>query len=110
MLAAEWIGLALAMLPWGFAADRYGERWTLAVGLAGVPLCLAGAAFAPDFETLFVLAPRSPALSVAACSPASGRAVMSWFARDERGLALGVRQTAVPVGGLIAAVTMPALG
>ena len=40
----------------------------------------------------------------------SGRAVTSWFARDERGLALGVRQTAVPIGGLIAAVAIPLLG
>ena len=109
ILAAEWIGLALAMLPWGFAADRYGERWTLAIGLAGCALCLAGAAFAPTFEILFVLLLLAGALGGSVQS-GSGRAVMSWFAREERGLALGVRQTAVPVGGLIAAVTMPALG
>jgi sugar phosphate permease len=34
---------------------------------------------------------------------------MSWFAPEERGLALGIRQTAVPVGGALAAVTLPAL-
>ena len=39
----------------------------------------------------------------------SGRAVMRWFDASQRGLALGVRQTAVPVGGLIAAVVLPAL-
>ena len=109
MLAAEWIGLALAMLPWGFAADRYGERWTLAIGLSGCAVCLAGAAFAPTFEILFVLLLLAGALGGSVQS-GSGRAVMSWFAREERGLALGVRQTAVPVGGLIAAVTMPVLG
>ncbi len=38
---------------------------------------------------------------------ASGRAVMHWFGADERGLALGVRQTAVPLGGLIAALAVP---
>jgi sugar phosphate permease len=36
--------------------------------------------------------------------------VTGWFGREERGLALGVRQTAVPVGGAIAALTMPAFG
>lgn len=109
ILAAEWIGLALAMLPWGFAADRYGERWTLAIGLSGCAACLAGAAFAPTFEILFVLLLLAGALGGSVQS-GSGRAVVSWFAREERGLALGVRQTAVPVGGLIAAVTMPVLG
>ena len=109
ILAAEWIGLALAMLPWGFAADRYGERWTLAIGLSGCAACLAGAAFAPTFEILFVLLLLAGALGGSVQS-GSGRAVVSWFAREERGLAVGVRQTAVPVGGLIAAVTMPVLG
>lgn len=109
VLAAEWIGLALAMLPWGFAADRFGERWTLAVGLAGCAASLAGAAFAPTFESLFVFLFLAGALGGSVQS-GSGRAVMSWFARDERGLALGVRQTAVPVGGLIAAVAIPVLG
>jgi len=35
---------------------------------------------------------------------------MRWFAADERGLALGLRQTAVPVGGAIAALVLPLLG
>ena len=34
---------------------------------------------------------------------------MHWFGADERGLALGVRQTAVPLGGLIAALVVPQL-
>jgi nitrate/nitrite transporter NarK len=35
---------------------------------------------------------------------------MRWFAASERGLALGVRQTAVPIGGAIAALAVPLLG
>ena len=55
LLAAEWVGLTLSMIPWGFAADRYGERWTLTVGLTACAACLAGAAYAPSFRALFVL-------------------------------------------------------
>jgi sugar phosphate permease len=40
---------------------------------------------------------------------ASGRAVFGWFPRDERGLALGVRQTAVPAGAALASFTLPPL-
>ena len=32
---------------------------------------------------------------------------MGWFAREERGLALGIRQTAIPIGGALAAVGLP---
>jgi nitrate/nitrite transporter NarK len=34
---------------------------------------------------------------------------MQWFPARERGFALGVRQTAIPVGGLISALVLPAL-
>jgi nitrate/nitrite transporter NarK len=32
---------------------------------------------------------------------------MHWFAADERGFALGVRQTAIPLGGLVGALSLP---
>jgi sugar phosphate permease len=38
---------------------------------------------------------------------ASGRAVMSWFVASERGFALGIRQTALPLGGAAAALALP---
>jgi sugar phosphate permease len=34
---------------------------------------------------------------------------MYWFGPEERGLALGVRQTAIPLGGLVGALTLPPL-
>jgi predicted MFS family arabinose efflux permease len=38
---------------------------------------------------------------------ASGRAVMRWFGEGERGLAMSIRQTAVPLGGAIGALLLP---
>ena len=108
VLAAEWIGLTVAMLPWGFAADRYGERATLAVGLVACSGFLAAAAFAPDYRTLVVLLTLA-GVAGGSVQSGSGRAVMRWFGAHERGLALGVRQTAVPIGGFIAALVLPQL-
>jgi sugar phosphate permease len=109
VLAAEWIGLTVALLPWGFAADRFGERRTLTVGLSGCAACLVGAAFAPSFTTLVAWLTLAGAAGGAVQS-GSGRAVLGWFGPEERGLALGVRQTAVPVGGAIAALVLPLFG
>jgi len=109
VLGAEWIGLTFAMLPWGFAVDRFGERWTLTVGLGACSAFLAGAAFAPGFASLVLLLGLA-GMAGASVQSGSGRAVMRWFDADERGLALGIRQTAVPVGGALAAVTLPLLG
>ena len=108
LLAAEWVGLTLAMIPWGFAVDRYGERWTLTSGLGVCAACLAGAAFAPTFGVLLVLLGVA-GIAGGSVQSGSGSAVMRWFDASQRGLALGVRQTAVPVGGLVAALVLPAL-
>jgi sugar phosphate permease len=108
VLAAEWVGLTFALLPWGFAVDRFGERWTLASGLAVCAGFLAGAAFAPSFQALVILLGLA-GVAGGSVQSGSGRAVMRWFAASERGLALGVRQTAVPIGGAIAALALPQL-
>ena len=108
VLAAEWVGLTFALLPWGFAVDRFGERWTLSGGLAVCAGFLAAAAFASSFEALVLLLGLA-GIAGGSVQSGSGRAVMRWFAASQRGLALGVRQTAVPIGGAIAALVLPLL-
>ncbi len=56
LLAAEWVGATVTLLPWGLAADRFGERFVLVLGLGGCAAFLVGAAYAPDFESLLVTA------------------------------------------------------
>jgi nitrate/nitrite transporter NarK len=108
LLAASWVGTTLTLLPWGLAADRFGERVALTAGMLGSALFLVGAAFASSYEELIVFLGLAGAAG-AAVNSASGRAVMHWFAAEERGFALGVRQTAIPLGGLIGALTLPPL-
>jgi nitrate/nitrite transporter NarK len=108
LLAASWVGTTLTLLPWGLAADRFGERVVLPVGMLASSLALVGAAFAESFAQLVVLLGLVGAAG-AAVNSASGRAVMHWFGPEERGFALGVRQTAIPLGGLVGALTLPVL-
>jgi sugar phosphate permease len=108
VLSAAWLGATVTLLPWGLAADRYGERVVLVLGLLGSAACLVGAADAGSFEILLALLVLAGAAG-ASVNSASGRAVMHWFAPSERGLALGIRQTAIPLGGLVVAVVLPEL-
>lgn len=102
------IGVLLTVLPWGALSDRIGERPVMTIGLSGTAAALAVAAFAPSF-TVLVVALGVAGMFGASATGASGRAVMGWFPRSERGLALGIRQMALPLGGALAAVALPLL-
>jgi sugar phosphate permease len=108
VLAATSIGATPTLLPWGLLADRIGERVVLATGLGASAAALVGAANAGSFLGLELFLVVSGAFG-ASVNAASGRAVMQWFARSERGLALGIRQANVPIGGLAAALVLPTL-
>jgi len=109
VLDSLWIGTLLTLLLWGVLADRVGERLVLATGLLACAVALVAAGYAESFESLILLIGLAGAAG-AAVNAASGRAVMQWFPAAERGFALGVRQTAIPVGGLISALVLPTLG
>jgi len=106
LLASEWVGTTLALLPWGLAADRFGERIVMTVGLTASAAFIVGAAFAESFGALLLLLALAGAAG-ASVNSSSGRAVMQWFDASERGLALGVRQTAIPIGGFVGALALP---
>jgi MFS family permease len=108
VLDSLWIGTLLTLLPWGLLADRFGERLVLGTGLGACGVATAAAGYADSFEQLILLVGLAGAAG-ASVNAASGRAVMQWFPASERGFALGVRQTAIPVGGLISALVLPAL-
>ena len=84
-LAALGIGMTPTLLPWGLLADRVGERIVLPLGLATGAVALACAGIARNYEELVILLVAAGALS-ASVNAASGRAVMQWFDRSQRGL------------------------
>jgi len=106
VLASLWVGTLLTLLGWGLLADRYGERVVLATGLSACGLLAATAGWAGDFKTLILLLLLASAAG-ASVNAASARAVMQWFGPEERGLALGIRQTAIPAGAGVSALTLP---
>jgi sugar phosphate permease len=108
LLASLWVGTILTLLAWGLLADRLGERIVLATGLTVCGVLAAAAGRVDDFWTFVILLFLASAAG-ASVNAASGRAVMQWFAPGERGLALGIRQTAIPAGVGIGAVVLPSL-
>jgi sugar phosphate permease len=101
------IGMLFTLLPWGLVADRIDERWVIATGLTGAAASLAVASTAHGFGTVTGALVGVGALG-ASVNAASGRAIMAWFPPSELGTALGIRQTAIPIGGALG-VLLPVL-
>lgn len=108
LVACPTAGVLLTLIAWGAAADRWGERVVLGTGLGLAGLILIAARWAPGTVSLGVCLALSGAAGASVL--ASGRLILGWFARHERALAMGIRQSAQPIGLALAAATLPALG
>jgi MFS family permease len=114
VLGAMGLGAALSELPWGILTDRWGDRPVLLTGLLSTAATLAAMTWlvAPSGAGVLalgwlVLAMCLVGLLGGSVNGSSGRALLAWFHDGERGLAMSIRQTAVPLGGGIGALILP---
>jgi MFS family permease len=113
-LGAMGLGAALSELPWGVATDRWGDRpilltglGTTAAALLTMMLFVAPSATSVPALLWLVLSMCGIGLLGGSVNGSSGRAIMRWFHEGERGLAMSIRQTAVPLGGGVGALILP---
>jgi MFS family permease len=107
LVACPTAGVMLTLIAWGAAADRWGERVVLSTGLGLAGLFLVAAQWVHGTVALAGCLALSGAAGASVL--ASGRLILGWFARHERALAMGIRQSAGPMGLALAAATLPAL-
>ena len=103
------VGVVAAVLAAGKAADRYGERRIIGYGTVSCGVLVLAVHLTDGFLGLLVVF-LLLGLPVATGTPAGSKAVAGWFPDRERGTAMGIRQTGIPLGGTIGALTLPALG
>ena len=97
-----------ALLPVGRLLDRHGERAIVTGGALLLATGAGAAAFAPSYPLLLALLLVGGS-GYATSQPGGSKAVAGWFQPDQRGLAMGIRQTGLPLGGAAAAAILPAL-
>jgi MFS family permease len=103
------LGMVVTLIAWGYLLDLLGERIVLTAGLA---LTAAAAFAAASVHSMLAVGAClfAGGMAAASANTASGRLVTGWFPPDQRGLVMGIRQTAQPLGIALAAVVLPELG
>ncbi len=114
VLGAMALGVTFSEILWGLLTDSLGDRRVLLIGLGstGVAFALISVVATPkDGWTPSYLLLGACLVLVGALSgsvnSSSGRAILTWFTDGRRGLAMGIRQTAIPVGGALGAALLP---
>jgi MFS family permease len=108
VLTVSFLGAGLALIPAGVVVDRAGTRLAVLGGTALGAAGLVTAAFAPS-SALLIVSLFASGIGSAVVPVAGGGALMRAYPASLRGRAFGVRQMAVPLGGTIAAATLPPL-
>lgn len=102
------LGLVATLVIWGGIADRYGERRALLLGLGLTTVAAFGAASSSEPITLGIWL-LIGGMASASANVATGRIVIGWAPLRRRGLVMGIRQMAIPLGVMVAATTVPPL-
>lgn len=101
-------GMVVTLIAWGYIVDRVGERIVLSAGSA---LTAAAALAAASAHSLILVSVFLfvGGMAAASSNSASGRLVVGWFPPHQRGLVMGIRQTAQPLGVAFGALVIPRL-
>ncbi len=102
------LGATSTTLIMGWLADRMGVRKIISVGLLAMTAGLLLFSQIKSLNQGVVLA-FLISLTTAGITPASVKAIMDWVTPQTRGLSMGIKETSVPLSGIVAAALFPFL-
>ena len=106
--SAPLVGTMLTLIAWGWIVDRIGERTSMTIGLALLTAASTAAAMSTSYVWIGIFLLLG-GMGGACTNSASGRVVVGWFPPERRGTAMGIRQTASPLGVGLAVLIVPNL-
>jgi MFS family permease len=101
-----YLGGLFFSLPGGQLADRFGVRTSLLGGLAIAAVGLLAGAWAPVFP-IFLACLFVAGIGWSVVNPALGRAIIDLFPVSERGVAMGIKQMGLTLGGVASGLVLP---
>lgn len=108
------LGVTFSEVIWGLLTDRFGDRKVLLTGLLTTGAALLSLAMlvvptGSKVPSYLLLGAGLVLVGIlgGSVNSSSGRAIMGWFTDGKRGLAMSIRQTAIPAGGAVGAALLP---
>ncbi len=105
-LPAVYLGGVLMSLPAGSLTERYGVGRPLVGGLVLIAGAMGLTVIAPVVPLLLAILVIA-GFGFGMLNPTTGRAIYDWFPARERGLAMGVKQAGLTLGGIVSALLLP---
>jgi MFS family permease len=106
LLSAVQIGPIFSLLLVGKALDTYGERWLIGLGSILLGFTVFWIPFLQNYiGILFLLG--GVGIWYGTAQPGGSQVILTWFDKRERGLAMGIRQAGIPIGGSLAGALIP---
>ena len=106
LVPSIYLGGLFFALPGGRLADRLGVRPSLLGGLALGAAGLFAGACSPSFPG-FLLGVFVAGIGWSVVTPALGKGIMDVFPAHERGVAMGIKQMGLTLGGVASALVLP---
>lgn len=106
VMSAAALGYMVTLFPAGWVVDRIGGRWPIAIGqlIAGTSMIALFFVLSYTWLLIFMFI---TGLGCGFLMPSTTKGVVIWFPPKERATAMGFKQTAVNIGGIISAATLP---
>ena len=108
LMSFIYIGVVSSSLFFGWITDLLGERRALTLGLGIQGVFMIGFAWIHSFLLGGVFLLLS-GIGYSSVNPATTKGVMRWFPFQGRATAMGIKQTGIPLGGILAAAILPGL-
>lgn len=108
ILSVQMLGSVVMTSVAGLLTDRFGDKAVVFWSGVFMGLALLAASLVSSFTwLLFWLLMYG--IGYAAVTPAGSHAIIFFFKKADRGLAMGVRQCGVPLAGVIGSIVLPAI-
>jgi MFS family permease len=106
VLSAVNIGPLFSMILVGRLLDQYGEKWIVFIGSVLLGFTFLCVTLTSNYLFLVLLL-GIVGLWYGTSQPGGSKVVIRWFDEKERGLAMGIRQAGIPIGGALGGFIIP---